>query len=698
MPPADTYNSQAFPEEILRSAHKNKDSAVFDQSILLVGHGDGGGGPSPSMLESLRRMRDVDGVPKVMFGTPTQFFTALAEKRNSLPKWVGELYFELHRGTYTTQAHVKKSNRECEFFLRTAELFASIALMCTSFSSLFNYPGVDLEECWKLVCKNGFHDTLPGSSIRMVYDETAKDYAVVKERCVTIRASAKHALETKIGGWDVTKRIRTSNGSLGVAMQERNLKHSTIMLLCTAHVLTKSKTALHVIKVPKSNIGQASHVLQQPISWKLNRDCVLLAAMGMERGFGLFHVSSLVTTDNGLKSVQVSAKSGGTTRKYAMRNGIVQVELSNQGLVTSMKLACSTGSEMREVLAQGDTGQVHGNRLVLYDDVPMFWEAWDVEIYAFEKKQEIGRVIDSYIVEKGPLRGVVYFKYEGTKAGSIIEQYISLRAGSARLDFDTHVDWRESRKILRVLFETQVRAPYACYDSQFGYVRRPTTSNHSWEVAQFEVVGHQFCDLSEHNFGVALMSDCKYGYSVSDSTMRLSLLRAPKAPDDQADMGRHRFTYALMAHWGSFPNVSVLEEAADLNQPVTIEQFAVKDETNKARMRGLKMGIQLTGPVGNGAHGEHSLSCVGIACFKKAEKDDGAFVLRVYEALGGRGTAVIQFPGDFVITQARACNMLEEVDDKADEVLVIGEPTQKVQMYFKPFQVRTILLRFSQRI
>lgn len=160
MPPSDTYNAQAFPEEVLRSTNKNKDSGIISDAIMLVGHGDGGGGASPAMVESMRRMRDVDGVPKVKFSTPLEYFRNLESKKEDLPRWVGELYFELHRGTYTTQAKTKLENRQSEVLLQDAEMLNSLALLCASSSGEdFGYPRSKLLQCWKLVLKNCFHDT-----------------------------------------------------------------------------------------------------------------------------------------------------------------------------------------------------------------------------------------------------------------------------------------------------------------------------------------------------------------------------------------------------------------------------------------------------------------------------------------------------------------------------------------------------------
>lgn len=694
MPPADTYNSQAFPDEVLRSSHKNKDSSVFDQSILLVGHGDGGGGPSPAMLESLSRMQDVDGVPKVKFGTPKLFFDQLREKEALLPRWVGELYFELHRGTYTSQADVKWANRQCEFSLRSAETCCALASLISS--KKLDYPAEEFDNCWKLVLKNAFHDTLPGSCIGLVYDETSAEYLYVLGKCASLEEKATDVLAktSPVTSPKQVEDLMQANGDTHATNAARD-EGVVMVTASTRPLVTSSEKVLRIIEVhdecAEKRTSRAQFAQTHCVDRTREHDhTALVAVKESVGGYGVYGVPNIQKLTDVGDIAQIVCQELNGSETYLLRNHLVEATVSKGGRVLSLVLKGKDGT--REVLAgkneSGDAGG--GNRLVLYDDIPMFWCAWDTEVYAFEKKVDIGEAVECKVVEEGPLRSTLYLKYPLTKGGSLIEQYISVRSGSSRIDFVTHVDWKESRKILRVVFDTEIRSAFANYHSQFGIVQRPTTFNHSWDVAKFEAVGHQFCDLSEHKFGMALMSDSKYGYSVRDQTMRLSLLRASKSPDDKADMGQHTFTYAVLPHWGGFPNVNVMVEAHDLNEPVVLKHWVWTS-------CGLSLGATLPDMrfrlenVDSGTE----LGVIGVSCFKRAERRSDVFILRLFEPFGSRGSARIRVPEGLVVSNAGRCNMLEDVSE-ANHKLNISETGTEMSLELSPFQIQTVFLEIRQ--
>ena len=132
------------------------------------------------------------------------------------------------------------------------------------------------------------------------------------------------------------------------------------------------------------------------------------------------------------------------------------------------------------------------------------------------------------------------------------------------------IDWHESKKLLKAYFPVDIRADYATFDIQNGTIRRPTHANTSWDAAKHEVFGHKFCDISENRFGVALLNDSKYGYSVRECNLGLSLLKAPKFPDHEADMGHHSFVYSLLPHDKSLEESTVFEESHKLNTPIWV--------------------------------------------------------------------------------------------------------------------------------
>jgi alpha-mannosidase len=241
-----------------------------------------------------------------------------------------------------------------------------------------------------------------------------------------------------------------------------------------------------------------------------------------------------------------------------------------------------------------------------------------------------------------------------------MRQVIRLDAGARRLEFHCEVDWRERRTMLKVLFPVAVRAVNATYQMQFGYTERPTHYSTSHDLARFEVPGHRFADLSEHGFGVALLTDSKYGYSAFGDTLRISLLRAPKAPDPTADMGEHAFAYAILPHAGGWQEGGVVAEARAFNAP-------------------LRWGAG----VAAGSWVQVDAPGLVLDTIKLAE-DSGALVLRLYEAHGGRGRARIRLALSW--TSARRANLLE---DDLGPVEVDGE---EIVVDYRPWEIVTLLV------
>jgi alpha-mannosidase len=252
------------------------------------------------------------------------------------------------------------------------------------------------------------------------------------------------------------------------------------------------------------------------------------------------------------------------------------------------------------------------------------------------------------------LRGELAFERSLGEA-SRMRQVVRLDAGSPRLEFRTTVDWHESHTLLKACFPLDVRAPNATYEMPFGYAERPTHYSTSFDRAKYEVPGHRFADLSEHGFGAALLTDSKYGYSCYGGDLRVSLLRSPKSPDPEADMGMHEFAYALMPHAGGWREGGVLREAALFNAPLRwttvgpAEPFAIVDG-----------GLVLE-------------------TIKRAEDSD-ALVLRLYEPYGGRGVARVHVDA----VRAWRTNLLE--DELGDVEVEAGA----LVLAYRPHEVITV--------
>jgi alpha-mannosidase len=540
-PPADTYNSAADVPELLRVVRDYNAHEHSGRSLLVFGYGDGGGGPTKEMLETLRRARDLQGLPRTRIVTSDEFFEALEAEHAERPVVVGELYLEYHRGTYTSQALVKRMNRRCEQALHDAEFLSVLRAA--------EYPRAELDRLWKLLLLQQFHDILPGSSITLVYEDAARDFAEIEAGAEAI-CGAGETLVNTIGF--ARREVAEVRGKLAVVEAES---------YGTARVVQ-----------PGDNVSL-----------------------------------------DGLTLV----------------NEHLQVELAADGSLVSV-IEKASG---RETLAAA------GNRLELYDDRPVDFDAWDVDPFHLETRRDCGPA-DSYeVVTESPLRVEVAFE-RAIGDASRMRQVVRLDAGSQLVQFHTTVDWHEAHRFLKVCFPLAVRARAATYEMPFGYAERPTHFSTAWDAARYEVPGHRWADLSEHGFGAAVITDSKYGYSCYGNGLRVSLLRSPKSPDPEADMGRHEFAYALMPHAGDWREAGVVAEARRFNAPLRwcsctpTPSFASVDDPNLV-----------------------------LDTIKRAESSED-LVLRLYEAHGGRGTARVRLA--VPVARARLANALEEDGDALD--------------------------------
>jgi alpha-mannosidase len=564
-PPVDTYNAEATVAELRRSARELKDQRLGSESVVPFGYGDGGGGPTARMIETLGRVPDLQGVPRTRMAGPDELFARLEQRSAELPRVVGELYFEYHRGTYTSQARTKRANRRCE------QLLHDVEFLCAVGSG--PYPAEELREAWRRQLVNAFHDILPGSGIHQVYEDAERDYAWIDETCERLRARALEALPGPVNT---------------TSFERRELLQGA------------------VVSCPPYGVGEVVEAEDE---------------------------------------VRVERTAGGVV----LENGRLRALVAPDGRVLSL-VEKATG---REALAGP------GNVLELYEDRPVAFDAWDVDPFHLETRRECPPAELVEVVE-GPLRSEVVFERELGR-GSRLRQSVRLDAHARRLELHTEVDWREEHALLKVAFPTVVRAQRATYETQFGVAERPTHRSTPWDAARYEVPGHRFADLSEPGFGVAVLTDCKYGYSTYGGTMRVSLLRAPREPDPEADLGAHELAYALYPHAGDWRQAGVVAEAAAFNAPLL------------------------------GRPGEGRPRCFArvdgglvLDTVKRAEDGDG-LVLRLYEPHGasGRARLTLDLPGE----AATPCNLLE---DPVAEAIRLQEGA--LELAYRPFEILTLRL------
>jgi alpha-mannosidase len=614
---ASTYNSDASPGQTLGTwfNFQQKDAGPPGQApplLMSYGWGDGGGGPTREMLENLQTMKEFPSTPRVQMGKVYQFFQELESRSGAyLPVWNGELYLEYHRGTYTTQGRVKRANRKSEFLLHDAEFLAVVADLVSGQNS---YPAESLEQAWKLVCLNQFHDIIPGSSIGPVYEEAHLQYQEV----------------SRLGRQVVDDSLAKITSCLGgdfLVINPTGFARDDLLL------------------VPESLTGIDALAAQEVAGGKL-------ISLGSIPPYTVMPLQV-----DAINPVAPEQGSEVIVTKERLENVFLRLEISPAGDITRIYDKVN----QREVLPQGEVA----NQLQAFEDRPLSWDAWDIEIYYEEKKWLAEPAGSIRVVEAGPLRGTIEIRRKILTSEFV--QLISLDYNSPRLNFSTTIDWQERKTLLKAAFPVDVFSPTATYEVQWGNVERPTHRNTSWDWARFETAAQKWVDLSEGGYGVSLLNDSKYGHDIYENVIRLTLLRGTIHPDPDADLGEHHFAYSLLPHGGRW-DARTVSSAYALNDPLII--FVPREKCSDA---GSPVSlIQSDQPN------------IVIETIKQAEDAQG-IVVRLYESQRKRGKVVLRT--GFLVKDAWLTNLLEE---NQEEVPLADGNT--VILDYRPYQIITLRL------
>lgn len=616
------YNGVVSPQTLHTLYQRYDQKAVLDEALMTFGFGDGGGGPNYQMLETARRLENFPGLPKLEMSTAQSFFEDTDAVFTDLPVWNDEMYYEFHRGTYTSQAETKKNNRKSELLYRQAEMASIFACSETGIP----YPSDALLTGYKKLLTNQFHDIIPGSSIHAVYQDTKESYAEIMRIGDTILTAATEA---------VTENIAHTGDSVAVfnfLCWERNEPVSIS--------LEKTPLAHERSIVVRSSDGRLMRST-------LRENILTFYAEGVPpMGYALFTLSPGETGP--YETVHVS--------KNSMENCFYKILLDeNANLTSIVDKRCG-----REVLS------APSNLLKLFEDKPERETAWNIDLEYQNREWVLNQAHSIEVLEQSAVRGVLRIKR--TFGHSSICQDIILHASSDRIDFETQIDWQETEKMLKAEFSVDILSTRAAYEIQFGTIERPTHSNTPYDRTKFEVCAHKWADLSEGNYGVSLLNDCKYGYDIKENRMRITLLRASTDPDPTADKGTHRFVYALRPHAGGWVKANAARAGYELNVPLYPRFLS---GAASGRLPAKK------------AYFTCAQDNVVLDTIKRAE-DGRGIIIRLYESCGSKTTAAVTSALPF--QYAAECNLMEQ-EERELPVLENG-----ISFTIKPYEIKTFKL------
>lgn len=617
-----TYNAKARPQDALDTWTYFLQKEEQTDLLMSFGYGDGGGGPTREMLETIRDLEQFPGAPKMRHDSVINFFRKLdAEAGAGLPTWNGELYLEYHRGTYTTQARNKRDNRRSEIMLHDAEF---LCVLATLLDANFEYPADTINKAWELTCLNQFHDILPGSSIHDVYEDSDRDY----EQIASLVSLASDR------AWDV---IAPSIAADIIAINPTSFVRDDLItwdgeLPDHMMITTADGTPLPVQRA-------SEQILIAPPA--LNPYSVI-----------------------GLKVIEGQAPKAAAHIQAAsdyLENDFVRVELTADGDIARIY----DKQQGREVLAPDTVA----NQFQAFEDRPMFWDAWDIDIFYDDKYWLSEPASTIEVIESGPLRATI--EIQRKILNSHYTQRICVMHNSPQIRIETTIDWQERHILLKTAFPVDILSPTATYDIQWGNVERPTHRNTSWDWARFETCAHKWVDLSEADYGVSLLNDCKYGHDIHDNVMRLSLLKGSTYPDPTADLGQHTFTYSLLPHAGDWRTMTIATAYA-LNEPLIVRSSKAQASAAASNAGGVLAGLVSV-----------DAENVVIETIKQAEDGKG-IIVRLYEAHRKRKT--ITLTTAFDLKAVALTNLIE------DDLEPVDFAARQITLPIKPYEIITLRL------
>jgi alpha-mannosidase len=641
----------------------------------LYGVGDHGGGPTRDMLDQAQHWmaegkKPDTAVPTIHYSTaqhyfddvqqhlapdsPTWDYDSIAKGYTAppagpngevgIPTWKDELYFEFHRGIFTTQAAHKRGIRTSETATLNAEKLASFAWLDGD-----AYPDKALNTNWEKITFNEFHDLAAGSGIAVIYRDAQKDFHQVFADDNAIDAAAFTTLDARI---------------------DTRVPGAAPVLVYNTMAWPRTNTVEFNLQLPEEAtsvklLDAHDHpVLAQIISRDAQtHQFTVLARVNDIPALGYTVLHAAPATSAATPASDVTLHDAADT--YTLAN-------SHLKLVLDKKTGCITSilSEAKEYLAP----HACGNQLQTFVDTPKQYDAWNIDPGTLDGTMTPVSEVDSIAVtDDGPLRKTI--RIERTWSKSHFIQDISLDAGSDVVRVANTIEWHETHVLLKAAFPLAASGPKATYEIPYGNIERTTLRNNSWEKAQFEVPALRWADLGDEHQGFSLLNDSKYGYDAVGNLLRLTLLRSPIWPDPDADRGTQRFVYELYPHAGSWKDALTVRRGYELNTPLLAQQVFA----HTGDMPATHSFVSLDSPN------------VTLSAVKKAE-DANALIFRMYEWAGKATEVKLHVPAG--AQYAIETNLMEDPIPNAEHLPLDGDT---VTVPIKPYEILTLRVTYPDK-
>ena len=684
------YVNETEPDRLAKDFNiARQENPGLPEMMHLYGIGDHGGGPTRAMLDVADRWT-VDGIgdkvfPPTQYGIAQTFFTPIEKTldtahapvwnyatlaagkavlpqppagKTAIPVWNDELYLEVHRGAFTTQAAHKRNMRDSEEWMLNAEKWSSLAWLAGK-----DYPAAKLNEAWKKVLFNQFHDLAAGSGIAVIYRDAQKDYDMVHFTADQARSSAMATLDsaadTAVPAGTVPVMVWNP-----LAWTRTDVVEATVQLPRPAEAISieDSKGAAVPFRVLKSE--PATGVFHINL---LARD---VPAMGYAvyrakaAGGSAKPAGGSAKAESGSAKATSGVKQASDASSTTIENSMLRVTVDN-------KTGCITSMYDKQAKFESLAAGACGNQIQAFKDLPKQYDAWNIDMGTYDHFTPVDEVDSVKLLESSPLRATI--RVTRSWQSSKFMEEISLVEGIDRVVITDHIDWHEKHVLLKAAFPLAASGPMATYEIPYGTIQRPTTRNNSWEKARFEVPALRWADLGDGKHGVSLLNNSKYGYDAQDNVLRLTLLRSPTWPDANADQGPQQFSFALYPHSGDWKQALTERRGYEFNYKLRAIQVAPHAGTLPASYSFAKVEPEN----------------LVLTAIKKTEDGDG-LLLRFYEWAGKAGNATITLPHG--VTGATLTNLMEIPEGAA-----LATTATSVTVPYTAYGITTVRVSFGDR-